>query len=188
MVRPTLKIFYAFSGQDIAIPWYALPHSHFYPPNTFSSDYWMWLLMSSWRHFVGLFEACLVLARFGRGIFACWFVHITFSRDFFQFVQERVDASELQTDGLETVAGMRIPSFWVRGFFIDVWADVYDRAMGTKAVSLDVNQIIPLVMARAGYEKRRLDMGNEGTQILNYFLLRFNISQMKMHGLPWLDF
>jgi len=46
--------------------------------------------------------------------------------------------------------------------------------MGTKAVSLDINQIIPLVLARAGYERRRLDMGNEGTQILNYFLLRFN--------------
>lgn len=43
--------------------------------------------------------------------------------------------------------------------------------MGTKAVSLDINQIIPLVLARAGYEKRRLDEANEGTQILNHFPL-----------------
>lgn len=31
-----------------------------------------------------------------------------------------------------------------------------------KVVSLDLNQIVPLVLARAGYEKRQLEVGNEG--------------------------
>lgn len=36
-------------------------------------------------------------------------------------------------------------------------AELYDRAMGSGVAKGDVEQIIPLVLARAGFEKRRLE-------------------------------
>jgi hypothetical protein len=47
-----------------------------YLTDLFSSGYWMWILMSSLKHFVGLLEAYLVRERFGHVTFASWSVYI----------------------------------------------------------------------------------------------------------------
>ncbi|KAF8895465.1 hypothetical protein BD779DRAFT_1619135 [Infundibulicybe gibba] len=39
-------------------------------------------------------------------------------------------------------------------------ADIYMRAFNIKAIQQDVEQIVPLVLARAGYEKRQMETGN----------------------------
>jgi hypothetical protein len=39
---------------------------------------------------------------------------------------------------------------------------VFTQAFGTNLLQSDVEQIVPVVLARAGYEKRRLEAGAEG--------------------------
>lgn len=45
------------------------------------------------------------------------------------------------------------------------FVDVFDRAIGTKVAQQDVNQIILLILARASYEKRQLEAGDDGTSL-----------------------
>lgn len=43
--------------------------------------------------------------------------------------------------------------------------DVYAKALATGLVQRDVEQIVPLVLARAGYEKRQLETGGAVEEI-----------------------
>ncbi|CAA7261390.1 unnamed protein product [Cyclocybe aegerita] len=45
-------------------------------------------------------------------------------------------------------------------------ADVYNRALEAKMIQADLNQLIPVVLARAGYEKRQLEAGSEDEDAL----------------------
>ncbi|KAJ3513576.1 hypothetical protein NLJ89_g2871 [Agrocybe chaxingu] len=45
-------------------------------------------------------------------------------------------------------------------------AAVYDRALEAKMIRADINQLIPVVLARAGYEKRQLEAGSEDEDAL----------------------
>ncbi|KAF9527604.1 hypothetical protein CPB83DRAFT_934295 [Crepidotus variabilis] len=42
---------------------------------------------------------------------------------------------------------------------IESISDVFDRAISTKLIQTDSNQLIPVILARAGYEKRQLEAG-----------------------------
>lgn len=55
-----------------------------------------------------------VWARYIRLLVCTYSFQLTLSK----FAQERVGTSELQTDGLETIAGIPIPFFCVRGFYL----------------------------------------------------------------------
>ncbi len=45
--------------------------------------------------------------------------------------------------------------------------DIFDRALAMKIVQKDTNQLVPLILARAGYERRQLDESNEGTLLFS---------------------
>lgn len=40
--------------------------------------------------------------------------------------------------------------------------DVFDQALGMNLLQSDVEQIIPVILARAGFEKRQIEAGNAG--------------------------
>ncbi|KDR82688.1 hypothetical protein GALMADRAFT_57506 [Galerina marginata CBS 339.88] len=61
---------------------------------------------------------------------------------------ERVFASEDVPEGLETIP------------------EIFNRAVDAKVVQTDIEQLAPLVLARAGYEKRLLEAGNEDENVL----------------------
>lgn len=44
--------------------------------------------------------------------------------------------------------------------------DIYTKALSANLVQQDVEQIIPLALARAGYEVRRIESGTAGTSSL----------------------
>ena len=73
--------------------------------------------------------------------------------------QEGLYESEDVPEGLETVAGMFPPVLAMQS---PTPPDIYTRAMETKLISADVEQLIPLVLARGGYEKRQLEGGKGG--------------------------
>lgn len=41
-------------------------------------------------------------------------------------------------------------------------AEIFDRVFDTKLVQSDVDQLASVVLARASYERRRLEAGSEG--------------------------
>jgi hypothetical protein len=41
-------------------------------------------------------------------------------------------------------------------------ADIFQKALDTKLVQLDVEQIVPVILARAGAEKRLIESGRAG--------------------------
>ena len=44
-------------------------------------------------------------------------------------------------------------------FSIDILTALYDDALSTDLYSKDPEELVPLVLARAGYEKRRMESG-----------------------------
>ncbi|KAF5315056.1 hypothetical protein D9619_007334 [Psilocybe cf. subviscida] len=44
--------------------------------------------------------------------------------------------------------------------------DIFDRAIATKVVQKDIDQLAPLILARGGYEKRNLEIGKGGDDTL----------------------
>jgi squamous cell carcinoma antigen recognized by T-cells 3 len=40
--------------------------------------------------------------------------------------------------------------------------DIFTQAFGTNLLQTDVEQIVPVILARAGYERRRFEAGVEG--------------------------
>ena len=41
-------------------------------------------------------------------------------------------------------------------------SDIFTKAFGTNLLQTDVEQIVPVILARAGYERRRYEAGAEG--------------------------
>jgi hypothetical protein len=75
--------------------------------------------------------------------------------------QERAAESEESVDDRESVSGQstsmasRLPNLtWI--------SDAFDRAMSTNLLQKDVEQIAPIVLARAGFEKRLLEDDKAG--------------------------
>ncbi|KAF9483427.1 hypothetical protein BDN70DRAFT_799974 [Pholiota conissans] len=67
---------------------------------------------------------------------------------------------EVPPEGLETVAGNHFTAYHDFPLLIIFSAEIYDRALETNLVQSDIEQLAPLVLSRAGYEKRRLESGN----------------------------
>ena len=45
------------------------------------------------------------------------------------------------------------------------YLEIYDRALEAKLVQVDIEQLALLVLARAGYEKRKVETGDAGNSI-----------------------
>ena len=50
----------------------------------------------------------------------------------------------------------------------DSTLDVYTRAFSVNLLQSDVEQIVPVVLARAGYEKRRIDLDTSGRALVSF--------------------
>lgn len=84
-------------------------------------------------------------------------------QDYSRFLKERLASSGEQYDGMETVAGrFAFLQFSIRLMYFLLTIDVFDHALAMKIVQKDASQLVPLVLARAGYERRQLDESNEG--------------------------
>ena len=50
--------------------------------------------------------------------------------------------------------------------------EIFNRAIDTKLVQLNIDQLASVVLARASYEKRRLEAGSEGFSFYGIHSLR----------------
>jgi hypothetical protein len=58
----------------------------------------------------------------------------------------------------------RLPLVW-RLNLTCVILDIYNQAFSTNLLQADVEQIVPVILARAGYEKRRMENDPDGGYI-----------------------
>jgi len=71
--------------------------------------------------------------------------------------QERLDVEE----DIETVEGANTLRIHVHHIDMECISDIFNRAFDTKMIQQDVDQIVALILSRAGYERRRLEVGND---------------------------
>ncbi len=72
--------------------------------------------------------------------------------------QERLKGLDVEED-IEAVEGantFRVPVYHIDLEYI---SDIFNRAFDTKMIQQDVDQIVAMVLSRAGYERRRLEAG-----------------------------
>lgn len=69
-------------------------------------------------------------------------------------------------EGLESIPGLYLSRNSVHCIFYGWFTDIYDRALEAKLVQVDIEELIPLVLARAGYEKRKVEAGDAGEEII----------------------
>lgn len=50
-------------------------------------------------------------------------------------------------------------------------SDIFNRAFDTKMVQQDVDQIVAVILSRAGYERRRLETGNNRKTHFDFVML-----------------
>ena len=62
---------------------------------------------------------------------------------------------------METVAGQHLHLQPMRINFYDI-AEIFNRVIDTKLVQTNIDQLASVVLARASYERRRLNAGIEG--------------------------
>lgn len=57
---------------------------------------------------------------------------------------------------------------WSKSKGVGVVIDVFNQAFSTNMLQSDVEQIVPVILARAGYERRRMEADPEGESLLKY--------------------
>jgi squamous cell carcinoma antigen recognized by T-cells 3 len=77
-------------------------------------------------------------------------------------MKERVSDPEEESEA-ETVSIKFILRIVVSPGLMCAIIDAYNRAISMKLVQTEVEQIVPLILARAGYEKRCIAAGKAGT-------------------------
>lgn len=74
--------------------------------------------------------------------------------------QERIKSLDVEED-IETVDSANTLCMPVYHIDLECISDVFNRAFDTKMIQQDVDQIVAVTLSRAGYERRRLEAGND---------------------------